>query len=142
MMIAIPKKQTETAEEMKRRLMAEILTYGNEIGIPYHFLSDSKAINEGIEDISNRIGHLVMSIKLDQNLIELAKKTKEEHDKLMERAEKEIEDSRKLRNTLGIGGKPKRVKLGGKTVVVIPPKNPRNEMPKMSKSKNKVHPKK
>ena len=68
----------ETSAEI-RRLIGEILEIN---GISIYFLEDSKSINEGIEQITDRLSFLIENVKKDKGIIKLYKEGKELQNKI------------------------------------------------------------
>jgi len=77
MMIVYSEKHTENSEEMTRILQSEVLRFASRHGIPYRFMTDSKAIQDSIAMIASRVASLSESVVIDNDMIRM---NKEEED--------------------------------------------------------------
>lgn len=92
--IAISEKETKFCDETYAEIWHKLVDIAEENGISVFFLSDSKAIDESIKSIADRLYFFVENVKQDEELIEQFKVGKD-FEKEIEKQEKEIEKQQK-----------------------------------------------
>ena len=75
--IAIPEEETKFKDETTHRIWHELVNITEQNGISVYFLKDSKQINDGIEQIVNKLYDFISEIKQNKKLIELYYEGKE-----------------------------------------------------------------
>ena len=76
MLIVMSEEWSRVSNEIESILKSQVLQIANEEGIPFVFVTDSKAIQESIEMIAHKFGDFVDHLKKDENKVEEWKEPK------------------------------------------------------------------
>lgn len=79
MLIVMSKEWSRASSEIESILKSQVLQFANEEGIPFIFVTDSKAIQESIETIAHKFGDFVDHLKKDNNKVKEWKEPKKNH---------------------------------------------------------------